>query len=157
MRFCSYNLVFKLRIVLGNRNIHTPIKQCQMKDDKERNYFSLRIIFWKCLFPMLKYFWKVHQKGEPFNGKKYTKSYTLNCSHNCPYTFPHSYASLGRLVFEKKKFNYCDKCTKNLAALLRFFFCNTYLTYFSDTMLLSTVLKRVRFILSLFLVFLNTE
>ena len=51
---------------------------------------------------------------------------------------------------EKKHFNYCDKCTKNLAALLRFFFSNTYFTYFSDTMLLSTVLKRVRFILPLF-------
>ena len=46
--------------------------------------------------------------------------------------------------------NCCGKCAKNLAALLRFFFSNTYLTYFSSTMLLSTVLKRVKFILSLF-------
>ena len=46
--------------------------------------------------------------------------------------------------------NCCGKCTKNLAALLQFFFSNTYLTYFSDTMLLSTVLKCVKFILSLF-------
>ena len=46
--------------------------------------------------------------------------------------------------------NHCGKCTKNLAALLRIFFSNTYLTYFSGTMLLSTVLKRVKFILSLF-------
>ena len=45
--------------------------------------------------------------------------------------------------------NYCGKYTKDLAALLRFFFSNTYLTYFSGTMLLSTVLKRVKFILSL--------
>ena len=43
------------------------------------------------------------------------------------------------------------KCNKNLTVLLRFFFSNTYLTYFSDTMLLSAVLKRVKFILSLFL------
>ena len=46
--------------------------------------------------------------------------------------------------------NCCGKCAKNLAALLRFFFSNTYLTYFSGTMLLPTVLKRVKFILSLF-------
>ena len=37
-----------------------------------------------------------------------------------------------------------------MAALLRFFFSNTYVTHFSGTMLLSTVLKRVKFILSLF-------
>ena len=42
------------------------------------------------------------------------------------------------------------KYTKTLAALLRFFFSNNYLTYFSGTMLLSTILKRVNFILSLF-------
>ena len=35
----------------------------------------------------------------------------------------------------------CGKCTKNLAALLQLFFSNSYLTYFSGTMLLSTVLK----------------
>ena len=36
--------------------IFTPLyKLCQMKDDKERNYFSLRTMFWKCLLPMLKY------------------------------------------------------------------------------------------------------
>ena len=46
---------------------------------------------------------------------------------------------------------YCGKSTKNLAALLGFFFSVTYLTYFSDTRLLSTVLKSVKFILSLFL------
>ena len=51
----------------------------------------------------------------------------------------------------------CGNSTKNLAALLRFFFSVTYLTYFADAMLLSTVLKSVNFILSLFLVFLNTE
>ena len=37
--------------------IFTPLyKLCQMKDDKERNYFSLRTMFWKCLPPMLKCF-----------------------------------------------------------------------------------------------------
>ena len=51
--------------------------------------------------------------------------------------------------------NCCGKSTKNLAALLCFFSV-TYLTYYSG-MLLSTVLKGVKFILSLFLVFLNTE
>ena len=49
--------------------------------------------------------------------------------------------------------NCCGNCTKNVAALLRFFFPNTYLTYFSGTMLLSTLLKRVKFILSLFSIF----
>ena len=46
--------------------------------------------------------------------------------------------------------NCCGKCTENLAALLRFFFSNTYLTYFSGTMLLSTVIKHAKFILSHF-------
>ena len=46
--------------------------------------------------------------------------------------------------------NCCGKCTKNLAALLLLFFSNTYLTYFSGIMLLSTVLKSVKFILPLF-------
>ena len=46
--------------------------------------------------------------------------------------------------------NCCGKCTKNLASLLRFFFSNAYLTYFSGTILLSTILKRVKFILPLF-------
>ena len=40
--------------------------------------------------------------------------------------------------------NCCGKCTKNLAALLRFFLSYTYLTYVSGTMLLSTVLKHVK-------------
>ena len=42
--------------------------------------------------------------------------------------------------------NCCGKCT----ALLRLFFSITYLTYFPGTMLLSTVLKHVKFILPLF-------
>ena len=46
--------------------------------------------------------------------------------------------------------NCCGKSTKNLAPLLRFFYSITYLTYFSGTPLLSTVLKSVKFILSLF-------
>ena len=37
--------------------------------------------------------------------------------------------------------NSWGKSTKNLAALLSFFFSITYLTYFSDIILLSTVLK----------------
>ena len=53
-----------------------------------------------------------------------------------------------RCHFEDASFC-CDKSTKNLAALLQFFFSVTYLTYFSGTMLLSTVLKSVKFILSL--------
>ena len=46
--------------------------------------------------------------------------------------------------------NCCGNSTKSLAALLRFFFSVTYLNYFSGTMLFSTVLKSVKFILSLF-------
>ena len=44
----------------------------------------------------------------------------------------------------------CGKSTKKLAALLRFFFSVTCLTYFSGTMLLSTVIQSVKIILSLF-------
>ena len=52
--------------------------------------------------------------------------------------------------------NCCGKSTKNLAALLRFFFSITYLTYFSGTMLLSAVLKcQVHFVS--FFAFLNRE
>ena len=47
--------------------------------------------------------------------------------------------------------NCCSNSTKNLVALLRFFFSITYLTYSSGTMSLSTVLKNIKFILSLFL------
>ena len=46
--------------------------------------------------------------------------------------------------------NCYGKSAKNLAALLGFFFSVTYLTYFSGTMLLSTVLTSVKIILSLF-------
>ena len=53
--------------------------------------------------------------------------------------------------------NCCGKSTKNLPALLWYFFSAIYLTYFSGIMLLSTVLESVKFILSLFLVFLNKE
>ena len=38
--------------------------------------------------------------------------------------------------------NSWGKSTKDLAALLSFFFSITYLTYFSDAVLLSTVLKK---------------
>ena len=44
----------------------------------------------------------------------------------------------------------CGKSTEKLAALPRSFFSVTYLTYFSGTMLLSTVIKSAKFILSLF-------
>ena len=46
--------------------------------------------------------------------------------------------------------NCCGKSTKNVNALLRFFFSITYLMYVAGTMVLSTVLKSVKFILSLF-------
>ena len=69
-----------------------------MKDDKERNYFNLRTMFWKCLLPMLK------QKLNILMAKAVQKAYTLNCSHKCPCTFPHSYALLRRLFFEKNDF-----------------------------------------------------
>ena len=46
--------------------------------------------------------------------------------------------------------NCCGKSTKNLASLLCSFFPVTYLTYYSGIMLLSTLLKSVKFILSLF-------
>ena len=57
---------------------------------------------------------------------------------------------VGKVLKHSGSGNCCGNCAKNLAALLQFFFSNTYLTYFSRTMLLSTVLKRVKFILSLF-------
>ena len=41
----------------------------------------------------------------------------------------------------------CGKSTEKSAALPRFFFSVTYLTYFSGTVLLSTVVKSVKFIL----------
>ena len=76
-----------------------------MKDDKERNYFTPRIMFGKCLLPMLKCIWKVYHKLVNFlMAKSIQKCYTLNCSHKCPCTFPHSYALLRRLVFEKNHF-----------------------------------------------------
>ena len=45
-----------------------------MKDDKERNYFSLRTMFWKCLLPMLKCAWKVHFKNWTFQWQKVYKN-----------------------------------------------------------------------------------
>ena len=44
-----------------------------MKVDKERNHFSLRPMFWKCLLPMLNAIEKCSTKTELFNGKRYTK------------------------------------------------------------------------------------
>ena len=44
-----------------------------MKVDKERNHFSLRSMFWKCLLPMLNAIEKCSTKTELFNGKRYTK------------------------------------------------------------------------------------
>ena len=73
-----------------------------MKVDKERNYFSLRTMFWKCLLRMrLK---SAPQKLNFLIAKSIQKSYTLNCSHKCPCTFTHSYALLRLLVFEKNDF-----------------------------------------------------
>ena len=60
-----------------------------MKDDKERNYFSLRIMFGKCLFPML---------------KCYTKNLYTKLWPQIPLHVPHGYALLRRLVFEKNHF-----------------------------------------------------
>ena len=62
-----------------------------MKNDKERNRFSQRTMFWKRLLPMLNF----------LTAKGIQKLYTLNCSHKCPCTFPHSYELLRHLVFEK--------------------------------------------------------
>ena len=78
-----------------------------MKNDKERNYFSLRTMFWKCLIPMLKCITKLKsapQKLEFLMAKGIQKRYTLNCSHKCPCTSPHSYAFLRHLVFKKNHF-----------------------------------------------------
>ena len=49
-----------------------------MKDDKERNYFSLRTIFWKCLFSMLKCVWTVHYKNWTFQWQKLYKN-VIHC------------------------------------------------------------------------------
>ena len=43
----------------------------------------------------------------------------------------------------------CGKSAKSLGALLHFFFPTTYLTYFSDKILFSTVLKIIKFIFSI--------
>ena len=46
---------------------HTPIFTIwQVKDYKQRNNFILRTTFWKCLAPMPKCVWKVHQKNWTF-------------------------------------------------------------------------------------------
>ena len=45
-----------------------------LRDDKERNYFSLRTMFWKCLFPILKCVWKVHHKNRTFQWQKIYKN-----------------------------------------------------------------------------------
>ena len=44
-----------------------------MEDNKQRNYFSLRTMFWKCLFPCYNAFEKCTTKTDLFNGKIYTK------------------------------------------------------------------------------------
>ena len=49
-------------------------KLCPMKDDKERNYFSLRTMFWKCLLPMLKCVRKMHHKNWTFQWQKVYKN-----------------------------------------------------------------------------------
>ena len=39
------------------------LAKLQMRDNKERNNFIPRTIFWKCLVPMPKCVWKVHHKN----------------------------------------------------------------------------------------------
>ena len=76
-----------------------------MKDDKERNYFSLKNHVWKVPPSHAKmHLESAPQKVNFLMAKSIQKSYTLNCSHKCPCTFPHSYALLRRLVFEKNHF-----------------------------------------------------
>ena len=45
-----------------------------MKDDKERNYFSLRIMCLSASFPYLNALGKCTTKRELINDKKYTKT-----------------------------------------------------------------------------------
>ena len=76
-----------------------------MKDDKEKNYFSLRTTF----FEVPPSHAKIRLKSAPQKlnfsmVKGIQKCYTLNCSLKCPCTFPHSYALLRQLVFEKNNF-----------------------------------------------------
>ena len=75
-----------------------------MKNDKERSYFSLRTMFYKCLFSMPKCVWKVHHKNWSFQWQKYTKKLYAKYSHKCPRTFPHSYVLLRCLVPLEKPF-----------------------------------------------------
>ena len=52
----------------------------QIKDYKKRNNFIVKTVFWKCLVPITKFVWKVHQTLHPLvystelcNGKSYIK------------------------------------------------------------------------------------
>ena len=70
-----------------------------MKDNKQRNYFSL--------MPLSHAKMRLKSAPQKLNflmAKGIQKCYPLNCSHKCPDTFPHSYALLSRLVFNKKDF-----------------------------------------------------
>ena len=76
-----------------------------MKDDKERNCFSLK----NHILEVPPSHAKIRLKSAPqkvnfLMAKSIQESYTLNSSHKCPCTFPHSYTLLRRLVFEKKHF-----------------------------------------------------
>ena len=81
-----------------------------MKDNKQRNYFSLRTMFWKNHVLEMppshakKRLKSAQQKPIFLMVKDIPKCYTLNCSHKCPDTFPHSYALLRRLLFDKNDF-----------------------------------------------------
>ena len=58
-----------------NLETFTPLyKLCQIKDDKERRYFSLKTMFWKCLLLLLKCVWKVHHKKWTFYWRKVYKN-----------------------------------------------------------------------------------
>ena len=55
-------LIFTMR--RGKIYSHTPLLAIwQMKNYKERNNIILRTNFWKCLVPMPKSVWKVHDKN----------------------------------------------------------------------------------------------
>ena len=81
---------------------HTPILAIWlMKDYMEKNNFSLRTAFWKCIVPMPKC---TPQKLNFVIAKVISRSYTLECSCNCLCTFPHSCTPYRSLVFDKNHF-----------------------------------------------------
>ena len=67
-------LWFGLQIKYSSVKLQHHISKCQMKDGKERNYFSLRTTFWKCHLPTLKCVWKVHHKNWTFQWQNVYKN-----------------------------------------------------------------------------------